>query len=400
MGGASTAARAQSPTRSTFIAGMAWLFAAGPSTADMAAAQVGPAGAPPPASDTLVTEAATLVVRTVLEGLSQPVAMTFLPDGRALLAERRPAALSVFHPDTGSRHTVEGMPEIFAEGDAGLLDVVSLATPTTDGWVYLAYTARVEGEPIVALDRAKLVDRTLLDRERIFTADGMLGDTTHFGGRIAVVGDHLFVTLGERYRLERAQGLESYNGTIVRLRLDGSIPEDNPFVSDPGARPEIWSRGHRNPQGLAVHPRTGSLWSHEHGPQGGDEINIVEAGRNYGWPVTTYGEEYGGGPIGAGLTHRPGIDQPIYYWTPSIGPSDLVFVSTRGIRGWQSSALVGALAGEHLARLALDGDRVLHEETMLAGRGWRIRMVEEGPDGSIWLGTDSGLLLRMTEVPR
>jgi aldose sugar dehydrogenase len=377
-----------------------WLVLATFAPSAHLAAQVRPPSVPPVPSDTIVTEAATLTVQTVLEGLGQPVAMTFLPDGRAVLAERRPAALSVFQPDTPARQAVGGLPEIFDEGDAGLLDVAFHRAPTGGGWIYLAYTAAVGGEPIVVLDRARLVEHTLIDRERLFTAEGMLGDTTHFGGRIALAADHVFLTLGERYRMDRAQGLDSYNGTILRLGIDGSVPEDNPFVHDPRARPEIWSLGHRNPQGLAVHPGTGSLWAHEHGPQGGDEVNVVAPGRNYGWPVVTYGEEYGGGPIGSGRTHHPGMDEPIYYWTPSIGPSDLIFVSEHGIAGWRSSALVGALAGEHLARLSLVGDRVVHEERILAGRDWRIRMVEEAPDGSIWVGTDSGLLVRIVEVAR
>ena len=270
-----------------------------------------------------------------------------------------------------------------------------------NGWLYLAYSAGTAAGSSTVLDRARLTGTTLAERERLFTAAPLVEEPSHYRGRIAFVDGYVFLTVGDREPRPRpgrelAQSLESHNGTIVRLRPDGSVPSDNPFVGEPGALPEVWSYGHRNPQGLAVNPGTGALWNNEHAPQGGDEINVIRRGGNYGWPVITYGEEYGGGPVGAGETSRAGMIQPIHFYRPSIAPSDMAFVSGDEFPGWRGSVLVGALALTHLNRLTLDGDRVLHEERLLEGLGWRVRMVEEAPDGRIYLGTDSGLLIRLS----
>jgi glucose/arabinose dehydrogenase len=205
--------------------------------------------------------------------------------------------------------------------------------------------------------------------------------------------------MGERYFLrDQAQDISNHNGTVLRIHDNGRVPDDNPFVGLASAMPEIWSYGHRNAQGLAFHPETGDLWLNEHGPQGGDEINIVRPGRNYGWPVITYGMEYddeGGGPIGEGITEREGMEQPVYYYRPSIGPSDLVFYQGDAFPRWRGDAFIGAMALTHLSRLEVAEDRVLKEERLLEDRDWRVRSIEEGPDGSLYLGIDGGMIVRL-----
>jgi glucose/arabinose dehydrogenase len=352
------------------------------------------------APDTVVSQRATFRVETVMTGLQAPVSLAFLPNGTAILAERAAGTFSVVDLESGRREPITGLDGVVVDGDGGTLDVILDPDFADNGWLYLVYTATAAEGSATALDRARLEDGRFVERERLFTSSSAL-ETAHFGGRVAFADGHLFLTIGDRQprrlpdRME-AQSLASHRGTIVRIRPDGSVPDDNPFTAMEGALPEIWSYGHRNPQGLVVHPRSGALWEHEHGPQGGDEINLVQAGRNFGWPLVTYGEEYGGGPVAQGRTHHPGTTQPIYVYRPSIAPSDMAFVSGRAFPEWEGNLLVGALGQEHLNRLTLDGDRVLHEERLLEGRGWRIRMVEEGPDGRIYLGTDSGLLVRLS----
>ena len=356
------------------------------------------AWAPTATPDTIRSQAATFTVEVLATGLKEPVALTFLPNGSALLAQRSRGSFGVVHLDSGAVDEISGLPPIHTEGDAGTLDVALHPLHGENGWIYLAYTENTTDGPTPVLDRARLRGDTWIDRERLFTAATVGTESAHHGGRIVVRDGYVFMTVGDRRQRDEAQSLDTHNGTVVRLHDDGRVPDDNPFAGVEGVRPEIWSFGHRNAQGLAVHPATGSLWLNEHGPQGGDEVNVVLPGRNYGWPVVTWGEEYGGGPVGEGRTSRPGMESPAWLYTPSIGPSDLAFASGEVFGGWSTSAFVGALALTHLNRLTLDGDRVIHEERLLEDRGWRIRMVEAGPDGSIYLGTDSGELVRLTPL--
>lgn len=341
-------------------------------------------------------------VETVATGFQHPWALAFLPEGRFLVSER-PGRLRVVEADGRLGPAVSGLPEVAAGGQGGLLDLLLDADFERNGLLYFCFSepaqdGRGNG---TALARASLsADRSRLEGLRIlFSQQPKVASSLHFGCRIVQGRDgSLFLTLGERYRrAEDAQRLDNHLGKIVRIHKDGSVPRDNPFVGRPGALPEIWSYGHRNPQGAALAP-DGRLWVHEHGPQGGDEINLPQPGRNYGWPVITFGEQYGGGKIGEGLSAKPGMEQPLHHWTPSIAPSGMAFLtSERYGPDWRGNLFVGALRAEFLVRLELEGGRVLREHRLLAGMGERIRDVRQGPDGLLYLLTDSprGRLLRL-----
>ena len=297
---------------------------------------------------------------------------------------------------------VAGLPKIDAGGQGGLLDVVTDAAFATNRTVYFCFAEPGPGGNSTALAKARLsADRSRLEAVQvIFSQKPKVASPLHFGCRVVEARDGtLFLALGERYRLAQdAQTLDNHHGKLVRVHKDGSVPKDNPFVGRAGALPEIWSFGHRNPQGATLAP-DGTLWMHEHGPQGGDEINLPQSGRNYGWPVITYGEQYGGGKVGEGLSAKAGMEQPLHYWVPSIAPSGMAFVtSERYGKAWQGNLLVGALAGRHVARLELAGGKVVRETRLLSDLRERIRDVRQGPDGLIYLLTDhpQGRLLRLT----
>jgi glucose/arabinose dehydrogenase len=367
------------------------------------------AGQVAPTGDTTVTdgeviemEQESVRVEVVARDLTLPTALAFLPDGRALLAERMAGRLSFLDAATGKRSPVHGLPPMHLgadrEEEGGLFDVRVHPRYDRNGWIYISYSEATTDGNTTVVDRFRLAGNTLTGRERLFTARPHVRNSIHFGGRMALVDGHLFVTVGERNEPERAQDLGQHHGKIVRLHDDGRVPKNNPFARRSGALPEIWSWGHRNPQGLARNPVDGRLWAHEHGPRGGDEVNIVRPRANYGWPIITYGREYTGEPVGAGLTERDGLEQPVYYWLPSIAPSGMVFYRGRAFARWRGSLLVGAMARGHLNRLVVRDGRVLHEERLPAGKRWRVRLVSEGPDGSVYLGTDAGYLLRLTPV--
>jgi aldose sugar dehydrogenase len=356
--------------------------------------------ADPAEASGLDTERGRVKVVAVASGLEHPWGLAFLPDGRMLVTER-PGRLRIVSPSGALSAPVTGVPAVFAQGQGGLLDVALDPDYETGGWIYLSYAEdRGGGTNATTVMRAKLAGTALEDAQVIFRQQPAVESPAHFGGRLVFGRDgRLFVTLGERsarHFIERAQSLDDHFGKIVRIERDGGIPTDNPFIGRADDRPEIWSYGHRNPQGAALHPVTGELWSTEHGPKGGDELNIVRAARNYGWPVITYGTAYSGETIGIG-THREGMEQPIHYWTPSIATSGLAFYTSDRIPGWTGSVFVGGLAGRVLARLELDGERVQHEERLLEGLRERIRDVRQVPDGFLYLLTDSpqGRLLRV-----
>jgi aldose sugar dehydrogenase len=362
-----------------------------------------------PSGDTTVTdgeiigmEQDSLRVEVVARDLTLPSALAFLPDGRALLAERTAGRLSIVDAAMGQRSRIHGLPPMHLAADreeeGGLFDVLVHPRYERNGWIYIAYSEGTPDGNTTVVDRVRLVGNTLSARERIFTARPHVRNSIHFGGRMALADGHLFLTVGDRNERERAQDLGQHHGKVVRLHDDGRVPKNNPFARRGGALPEIWSWGHRNPQGLTRDPVDGRLWAHEHGPRGGDEVNIVRPRVNYGWPIITYGREYTGEPVGEGLTERDGLEQPVYYWLPSIAPSGMVFYSGRAFPRWRGSLLVGAMARGHLNRLVVRDGRVLHEERLPAGKRWRVRLVSEGPDGSVYLGTDAGYLLRLTPV--
>ena len=359
---------------------------------------IGPAQA---AIETAVvrSEAHSFRVVTLLDGLEHPWSITFLPDGRWLITER-PGRLRIVESGRLLPKPVAGLPPIHRQGQGGLLDIALHPEYASNGWIYLSYAAPGDAGAGTEVLRGRLVGDRMTDVRSIFRMQPKLDSPLHFGGRLAFdrAGD-LYITLGDRGRMAAAQDLGNHLGSVVRLHDDGRIPKDNPFVGQAGARAEIYSYGHRNIQGAARHPVTGALWSHEHGPQGGDEINILRAGVNHGWPVITYGVNYGSGTsIGEGR-RKAGMAQPLYQWTPSIAPSGMAFYDAAAFPRWRGNLLVGALKFQMLVRLTLDGERVVGEERLLEGIG-RIRDVRVGPDGLIYLLTDeaNGRLLRLEPV--
>ena len=361
---------------------------------------------------TLVVHAAEPVISSaehdfrvvvLTRGLEHPWGLAFLPDGRFLVTER-PGRLRLVAADgTLDPRPVEGLPPIAAQGQGGLLDVALHPQFAENGLVYLSYAARGTGGIGTEAARGRLVDHRLEDVKVLFRQQPKSGGGRHFGSRLVFDRQgQLYITLGDRGEMARAQKLDDLAGKIVRLTADGQIPADNPFVNRTGARPEIYSLGNRNVQGAALHPVTGELWTHEHGPQGGDEVNVIRAGRNYGWPVITYGVEYViGTKIGEG-TQKPGMEQPLHIWVPSIAPSGLAFYQGDRFPGWRGDLFVGALRGQMLVRLRFDGEKLVREERLLEGELGRIRDVRAGPDGYLYLLTDAddGVIARLEPVAR
>ncbi|WP_370259558.1 PQQ-dependent sugar dehydrogenase [Idiomarina sp.] len=349
------------------------------------------------------TERHTLSLETISEGLNHPWGIAFLPSGDMLVTERS-GTLNIITQD-GNKTPIQGTPEVVAKSQGGLLDVNIDPNYADNGWVYISYS---EPDPdggkgnSTAVMRGKIDGDKWTEGEVIFRQAPKYESNAHFGSRLVFSPEgHLFITLGDRYsRMEDAQTLDNHHGKVIRIWPDGSIPEDNPFVGQTNALEEIWSYGHRNVQGAAIHPDTGELWTIEHGPQGGDEVNIPKAGKNYGWPTITYGEDYGGGEIGIG-THKEGMEQPFYYWLPSIATAGSIFYTGDKFPKWKGDLLVTALRGQTIARLDLEEGRVLHEERMLEdATSFRIRDIEQGPDGFLYILTDadSGQLIKLSPV--
>ncbi len=341
------------------------------------------------------------------QGLEHPWALAFLPSGRMLVTER-PGRLRLVEADGRVGPPIRGVPEVAASGQGGLLDVMLDGDFARNRLLYLCFAEPGLGGNSTALARARLAEdeQSLQELRVIFSQKPKVSSRLHFGCRLAesrprgLADGALFLALGERYtRSEDAQRLDNHHGKLVRILKDGSVPADNPLVQRAGALPEIWSWGHRNPQGLATAP-DGTLWLHEHGPQGGDEINLPQPGRNYGWPVVSFGEKYGGGPVGEGVQSKPGMEPPLHHWTPSIAPSGMAFLSSeRYGPQWRGHLFVGSLKFGQLRRLELSqpfGGQVLREHVLLEGVG-RVRDVRQGPDGLLYLLTDSpqGRLIRL-----
>ena len=333
----------------------------------------------------------------VVDGLEHPWALAFLPDGRMLVTER-PGRLRIVADGRLEPEPVAGVPRVWAEGQGGLLDVALHPDFAGNGLVYLSYADPDEedDEAATAVARGRLADGRLEAVEELYVGLPRDDGGRHFGSRLLFADGHLFVTAGERGEPDRAQELDDPAGSILRLHEDGRVPADNPFAGRAGARPELYSVGHRNPQGMALDAATGHIYAIEHGPKGGDELNLIEPGVNYGWPVITYGKSYMGFSIGEG-THKEGMAQPVHYWVPSISPSGLMIYDADRFPRWRGSVFAGALSAELLVRLEVAGGRVTVEERMLEDLEERIRDVRQGPDGLIYLLTDhpEGMLLRL-----
>jgi glucose/arabinose dehydrogenase len=340
-------------------------------------------------------------VDTVARGLEHPWGFAFLPDGRIIVTER-PGRVRIVAQNGQLSAPLTGVPQVAASGQGGMLDVALDPAFAQNRTVYLSYSEPGEGGSGTSVAKGQLTETGLENVQVIYRQQPKVSSGNHFGSRLVFRRDGtLFVTQGDRFSFrDRAQDLSSGIGKVVRINTDGTIPRDNPFVGRSDARPEIWSYGHRNMQAAALHPETGALWTVEHGAAGGDELNHPEAGKNYGWPVITYGRDYNGRSIGEGRA-KEGMEQPVYYWDPVIAPSGMIFYTGDAFPGWKGSALIGGLASNALVRLTFDAaGNVASEERHMGGLGERIRDVQQGPDGLIYVITDSGSgrLLRLSPM--
>ena len=346
---------------------------------------------------------ADLKVDTVASGLKMPWATTFLPNGDLLVTERV-GKLRLVKKGVLDPQDISGLPEILYKGQGGLLDVQLHPDYAKNGWIYISYSSpKAEGEEgddggaNTGLIRAKLKDHALTDVQKLFKALPNVKGGNHFGGRIVFdKKGYVFLSLGERGQKENSQNLGKDQGKVVRLHEDGKIPTDNPFVKTPGARPEIWTYGHRNPQGMTIHPTTGVIWAHEHGPQGGDELNIVQKGKNYGWPLITFGIDYDNSIISKD-TARAGMEQPVTYWKPSIAPCGMTFVTSSQFKDWNGDLIVGSLKFQYLQHLTVKGNKVTGREIIFNKLG-RVRDVRQGPDGNLYVVLEnSGKIVRISK---
>ena len=360
--------------------------------------------APACAQQTNATDKAQIVVDRITGDLASPWGLAFLPDGRMLVTEIT-GKLRIVTDKGEIGEPVSGVPKVDARGQGGLLDVAIHPDFVRNRLVYMSFSEPGEGGNSTAVARGSLnADGTALENvEVIFSQKPKLPSTAHFGSRLVFDGQgHLYVTTGERSNARfrgQSQELTSHLGKVIRINEDGSVPDDNPFVGKADALPEIWSYGHRNIQAAAIHPETGKLWEIEHGPKGGDEINVAEAGKNYGWPAVSFGVNYDGTPVGTGKSEAEGMVGPIHKWTPVIAPSGMIFYTGDLFPQWKGNLFVGGLAATALVRLELDGEKVVNEERLLEDLGMRIRDVAQGPDGAIYVLTDEADMLRVRTAP-
>ncbi|MCH8497027.1 MAG: PQQ-dependent sugar dehydrogenase [Marinobacter sp.] len=336
-------------------------------------------------------------LQTVVSGLEHPWGLAFLPNGDKLVTER-PGRLRIVRDGELLEQPVTGLPELAARGQGGLLDVVLHPAFNDNQQLFLSYAHRNRRGYTTRVARATYTEGALSNVRVIFEAEPRSNNGRHFGSRLAFdEAGLLYISVGDRGEMERAQKMDDDAGAVHRITIDGEVPPDNPFVGRRGHRDTVFSKGNRNIQGMTRHPETGDIWSHEHGPRGGDEINIIRKGLNYGWPTITHGVNYSGLPI-TNLTKKEGMEQPLHYWTPSPAPSGMAFYTGELLPAWQGDLFIGALAGRKLIRLRLDGETVVEEEDLLTGFGQRIRDVRNGPDGALWLLTDdrNGRLVRLS----
>lgn len=333
-------------------------------------------------------------VDTLTDKLDNPWGLAFLPDGRILVTEKK-GEIRIIKDGKLLDEKIENVPAVYDHGQGGLLDIALHPDYATNGWIYLSYAKPGEGGGGTTIARMKLSGNAFTEFKELFSAQPFADSEVHFGSRIVFDGKgHIFFSSGERGTKENAQNLGNHLGKVLRLNEDGSVPTDNPFVKTAGAKPEIWSYGHRNPQGLVYNTTTGELWDVEHGPKGGDELNKVEAGKNYGWPVITYGINYDGTPI-TDITEKAGMEQPVWYWVPSIATCGMTQVTSDIYPSWKNNFLVGALAQTHVSRVEVDNGKYVKHERLLEKIG-RVRMVTQGPDGYVYIATQSpGMVVKI-----
>ena len=385
----------------TLLAGLAALIVVQPFGPFKPIAEAG--AAPAGTLRSFASAQGKVTVETLTTGLANPWSLAFLPDG-AMLVTERPGRLRWVSDEGKLGGAIRGVPAVFAQGQGGLLDVVTAPDFAQSREIFLSYSEPRDGGNGTAVARDTLAVKedggALENLQVIFRQQPTIDSHLHFGSRLVFGADGtLFITLGERgTESESAPLADNHLGKVVRIHRDGRVPADNPFVQQAGARPELWSLGHRNPQGAALHPVSGQLWLTEHGPKGGDEVNAPKPGRNYGWPVITHGVNYSGLKVGDGLSEKAGYEQPLWHWTPSIAPSGLAFYTADRFPAWRGKLFAGSLKFGMLAMLTLDGETVVKEERLLEGLNQRIRDVRAGPDGALYLLTDQadGALLRVT----
>ena len=334
-------------------------------------------------------------IEIITDDLSNPWGIAFLPDGRILVTERK-GEIRIVKDGKLLDEKISGVPSVYASGQGGLLDIQLHPDYKDNGWIYLSYSKPGGGGGGTTISRMKLNGNSFTGLQELFTAQPYASSGVHFGSRIAFDGKgYMFFSSGERGTMSNAQTLANHLGKVLRLHDDGRVPSDNPFVNTANAKPEIWSYGHRNPQGLIYDKETGILWEHEHGPQGGDELNRVEKGKNYGWPEITYGVNYGGAPI-TDLTAKAGMEQPVTYWVPSIAPCGLAKVTGDKYPNWKGNLLVGALSFQHVARVELNENNKYVKQEKLLNKKARVRAIALSPDGYIYVATESpGMLVRL-----
>ena len=345
-------------------------------------------------NNVITSENFTYSIDTITDNLQKPWVRTGLPNNELLVTERS-GEIRVIRDNQLLDQKISGVPEVYAKGQGGLFEVKLHPDYESNGWLYVSYAAVGDGGGNTAIMRARLDGFNLVDKEIIFQALPFRSGGNHFGGHMEFDEEgYLFLSTGERGSRNNAQTLSNQSGKIIRIKDDGSIPSDNPFVNDNNASPEIFTYGNRNPQGMVVHPVTGEIWTHEHGPMGGDEINIIRPGLNFGWPEVTYGKNYDGTTI-TDVTSRDDVAHPQHYWVPSIAPCGMEFVTSDRYPAWSGNLLVGSLKFRYVARLELDGEKVVSEEKMIENLG-RIRSIEQGPDGLIYISMESpGMVVRL-----
>lgn len=345
------------------------------------------------------SETMGLRLEQVAEGLGIPWGMCFLSANQLLVTERK-GAVRLIDINNGDVSLLKNVPDVFAKGQGGMLDIALSPDYKKDGWVYFTYVKDVEGEGATVLARAKLVAETFSDWQELLVTKSTTDTTRHFGSRITFdEHGHVFFAVGDRGVRKNAQDLSNHAGSIMRLNLDGSVPEDNPFTKNKLLLPEVWSVGHRNPQGLVYDGENNRLWSIEHGPRGGDEINLIKSGANYGWPIISYGKEYWN-PMAVGEgTHRKGMEQPVKVYIPSIAPGSLLLYSASALPDWKGNLLSGALKLHHINRIVLSQQgEVVKEERLLEELDERIRALAQSPQGWLYFSTDSGKIYRLRPV--